>query len=127
MVYLPVYVASAVAVHREQIVKRRAAVAPKLLLGTARSSAFLAVYVACAHRGAFLPGGLLVRGAGWPALLALAHTLQRYACHSAACFTLSICSPAALSLVFQCMVALLVHVARQHALAAVQWCAGRTG
>ena len=53
MVYLPVYVASAVAVHREQLVKRRAAVAPKLLLGTARSSIFLAVYVACAHRGAF--------------------------------------------------------------------------
>jgi hypothetical protein len=51
MVYLPVYIASAVAVHRTQLLKHPQGIVTRMLLGTARSSAFLAVYVASAHRG----------------------------------------------------------------------------
>lgn len=54
LVYLPVYMASALAVHRGQLLKRPMGIVTRLLLGTGRSSAFLALYVAFAHRRARL-------------------------------------------------------------------------
>jgi hypothetical protein len=51
LVYLPVYIASVIAVHRGKLWKQPTKVGPRMLLSTARSSAFLAVYVAVAHRG----------------------------------------------------------------------------
>lgn len=50
-VYLPVYAASTVAVQRASILKRPLHFATKMLSGALRSSVFLTVYVAAAHRG----------------------------------------------------------------------------
>ena len=51
-VYLPVYAASTVAVQRASVLKRPLHFLGKMLGGALRSSAFLTVYVAAAHRGA---------------------------------------------------------------------------
>lgn len=49
-VYVPVYVASAVAVHRARLLRDPGPIIAKLVAGCARSSLFLATFVALAHR-----------------------------------------------------------------------------
>lgn len=51
-VYIPVYFASAVAVHRGRLLQKPVEIVGKMAFGMARSSVFLAAFVACAHRSA---------------------------------------------------------------------------
>ena len=50
-VYLPVYLASTVAVQRASVLKKPLQIVWKMLSGALRSTVFLTVYVAAAHRG----------------------------------------------------------------------------
>ena len=63
-VYLPVYTASTLAVQRGRLLKRPQLVLSRMLLGIGRSSTFLAIYVAVAHRG--VCRRLVIRRLGTP-------------------------------------------------------------
>ncbi|GMH39395.1 hypothetical protein BSKO_07293 [Bryopsis sp. KO-2023] len=51
-VYLPVYLIPALLVHRKRLWTEPLAILPRVLLGTLRSSGFLALYIGCALAGA---------------------------------------------------------------------------
>lgn len=52
-VYFPVYLIPAILVHREKLLTRPLALWPRLLLGSLRSSAFLALYIGFVFAGMY--------------------------------------------------------------------------